>query len=219
MTENAQRGDAGDRRLRARLRLRIRLAEAVLLWEEAWPALWPAVLISGTFLALALFDVLPMLPGWVHGLVLVAFAAFFAAALFHAWSRLRVPGRREAARRIELASDLRNRPLAALEDRPAGGELTPSQSELFVQAHGGKHAPRLKVGGASIEFAPLGADGYQARTTLRAPGKIAIEQNRTALAAWTFAVVPDRPPEISLKEKPAQSQRGALRLNFHAASA
>lgn len=336
MTEAVKPQEPDEPRLRARVNARIKLAEAALLWEELWPALWPAVLVAGVFLGLALFDVLPMLPGWAHGIVLVAFACLFAAALFHARTSLRLPGRRAAERRIELASALRNRPLAALEDHPAEPRLTPAQSELwhvhrermaaavkrlrvgfphaglakrdpyglrvilalvlivaavdargdalrrltravtphfptmaasapaldvwvappdytglptvvlaksaadagaeagtkkppsetvhvpsgstlFAQVHGGRSTPRLKVAGGSSEFAPLGGDSYQARTVLRTPGRVVIEQNGLPLAAWTLAVVPDEPPAISLKDKPGQSERGALRLAFHVA--
>ena len=45
------------------LGLRMALARATLAWELIWPAAWPAIGIAGVFLALALFDVLPMLPG------------------------------------------------------------------------------------------------------------------------------------------------------------
>lgn len=322
-----------DPRLKARLRVRLWLAEAALLWETLWPALWPAVLIGGTFAALALFDVLPLLPPWAHALLLIVFAGAVAAALVHAARRIVLPGRQAAERRIERASDLAHRPLAALEDRPAEsplgaaqGELwqahrqrmaaainrlrvgfprtglakqdpfglrvilvlvlivavidsrgeawprfkralspdlpssaaaaaaldvwvappeytglptivlaksaseaavknapktkteilhVPEGSTLFAQVHGGGSAPHLKVGTKTSEFSALGGNSYQARAALREPVKIAIEQNHGDLASWTLAVVPDQPPAIALKEKPMQSERGALRLAYH----
>ena len=49
-------------------------ARLALFWEQLWPALLPALTLAGVFLALALFDVLPLLPGWLHGLVLALIA-------------------------------------------------------------------------------------------------------------------------------------------------
>ena len=46
-----------------RLRLRLRLARAALVWERLWPAAWPAVCVIAVFAVLALFDLLPALPG------------------------------------------------------------------------------------------------------------------------------------------------------------
>ena len=50
---------AGD----ARCAPRLRLARAALLWERVWPAVWPALCVLGVFAVLALFDLLPALPG------------------------------------------------------------------------------------------------------------------------------------------------------------
>lgn len=327
------RATADDRRLRARLRLRLWLAKAALLWETLWPALWPGVLIAGAFAALALFDVFPLLPPWLHATLLAVFAAGFAAALVYAARHIVWPGRRAAERRIERASELAHRPLAALDDRPAESPLSAAQGELwqahrarmaaaierlcvgfphtglakqdpfgirvilalvliiavvdargnswprfkravspnlpsaaaaapaldvwvappdytglptivlakgtgdaaaktapkakaemlhvpegstlFAQVHGGRNAPRLKVGTKTGEFSVLGGDSFQARAALREPVKVVIEQNHNELASWTFAVVPDEPPGIALKDRPAQSERGALRLAYH----
>ena len=110
-------GSGGGPRLAARLWL----ARAVLAWERAWPALWPAVGVAGLFLAVALFDVLPMLPGWLHLAVLVGFAGAFLWALGLAASRFRAPGGHDAQRRLELASLLPHRPLTAVGDRLAAG--------------------------------------------------------------------------------------------------
>jgi hypothetical protein len=42
------------------------LARGALFWEKLWPGLWPALGVTGLFLALALFDLLPGLPLWLH---------------------------------------------------------------------------------------------------------------------------------------------------------
>jgi len=106
-----------------RLLWRMRLARAALLWERAWPAVWPALCVIAIFAVLALFDLLPALPGWLHAVVLAVLALALAAAI--AWSIRRRAGvpvwtdPAAARRRIELASGLAHRPLQALLDHPS----------------------------------------------------------------------------------------------------
>ncbi|HUA53642.1 MAG TPA: TIGR02302 family protein, partial [Candidatus Sulfotelmatobacter sp.] len=125
---------------------RYRLAYAALLWEAAWPALWPALAVIGLFLAVALFDVLPELNPWLHGLVLVGFAMALVAALVRGFGGARWPSLAGARRRLETTNRLAHRPLTALEDRPAGGD--PATRALW-QAHVARMAAQvrdLKVG-------------------------------------------------------------------------
>ena len=42
------------------------LARASMVWEQVWRGLWPALSVAVLFLALALFGVLPLLPGWLR---------------------------------------------------------------------------------------------------------------------------------------------------------
>lgn len=103
--------------------LRLRLARLALLWERVWPALWPVVFVLGAFAVLALFDVLPLLPGIAHAVALTLFAVALAAAVWFGWRSARaggLPDRIAARRRIERASGLSHRPLEALADRPSG---------------------------------------------------------------------------------------------------
>lgn len=105
-----------------RLALRLRLARAALVWERAWPAAWPALCVLGILAVLALFDVLPRLPGAAHAGVLALFAIAFAGAV--AWGLRtagigRWPDPIMARRRIEEASGLPHRPLQALADHPS----------------------------------------------------------------------------------------------------
>lgn len=110
-----------------RLAVRLRLARAALLWERIWPAAWPALCILGIFAVMALFDLLPVLPGIAHAGALALFALAFAAAI---WWGLRGAGVGPAGirswpdtvasrRRIERSSGLAHRPLQALTDRPS----------------------------------------------------------------------------------------------------
>ena len=108
--------------------LRLRLARFAVLWERVWPACWLALAALGVFLVLALFDLLPDLPGLLHAAVLLGLGVAFAVGLVMAWRRAALPDSLAARRRIELASGLRHRPLQTLADRPSGA--------LDVQASG-----------------------------------------------------------------------------------
>jgi uncharacterized protein (TIGR02302 family) len=105
-----------------RLALRMRLARAALIWERIWPAAWPALSVLGVFAVVALFDLLPGLPGVVHAAILALFAVAFAAAVAWGVRAARLggwPDTLAARRRIEQASGLPHRPLQALGDRPS----------------------------------------------------------------------------------------------------
>ena len=114
-----------------RLTLRLALARLALGWELLWPAAWPAVGIAGLFLVLALLDVLPFLPGWLHLALLVAFGAAFLWGCARAVVAFRSPNDDAARRRIEIASALDHRPLTAIRDSIASGGETPESRALW----------------------------------------------------------------------------------------
>ncbi len=90
----------------------------------------------------------------------------------------------------------------------------PAGSVLYAEVHGGRGTLRLTLGGATAAFAPIAGDSYRANATIENSGRAAIVQNGREIAGWTLKVLEDAPPEIALKEKPAQSERGALRLSY-----
>ena len=110
------------------------MARAALAWERLWPALWPAAAVAGLFLAAALSDVLLLLPGWLHLLVLLAFAAALAAALGHGRRGWRAIDNTQVRHRLERDNALSHRPLTALGDRLAGGAEDPAARALW-RAH------------------------------------------------------------------------------------
>ena len=114
-----------------RLTLRMALARLALAWELLWPAAWPAVGIAGLFLTLALLDVFPILPGWLHLGALIVFVAGFAWACWRAARVYASPGDDAARRRIEIASALAHRPLTAVRDEMASGSRTPESIILW----------------------------------------------------------------------------------------
>lgn len=115
----------------ARLGLRRAVARAAMFWERALPALWPAMGVAGLFLAIALLGGLLILPGWLHGLILVGFVAVFANRLWRGLHRIKPPSEAEASRRLETDSDLPHRPLTVIEDRPAIGVVDPETDRLW----------------------------------------------------------------------------------------
>jgi uncharacterized protein (TIGR02302 family) len=95
------------------------LSRAALAWEQVWPALWPALFVLCLFAIVALFDLPSLVPGPVHGLILGGFAVALCGTVLWGLRRLVWPDPLAARRRIELASGLAHRPLAALADRPS----------------------------------------------------------------------------------------------------
>lgn len=126
----------------------LRLARAALIWERLWPALWPAMGIAGTFVALALADVLRALPGWLHLLALFGFAGLLGWAFVRAVRAFRAPDLHDARRRLEQASGLTHRPLTVVNDALAAGRGDPAARALWA-AHQRRMAEvirRLKIG-------------------------------------------------------------------------
>ena len=95
---------------------KVRLARTALAWERLWPSLWPATATAGAFAALAVWGAFEFLPGWLHLVVLAAFAAALVWLVWRAASRFRWPDTHDARRRVETESDVRHRPLASLSD-------------------------------------------------------------------------------------------------------
>lgn len=134
-----------------RMAMRLRLARAALVWERLWPAAWPALCVLGVFAVLALFDVVALLPGVIHAVVLAGFALAFAGAVFWGWRAIfglaALPDRIAARRRIERSSGLAHRPLEALADRPSA-PLDSDATALWAahQQRMAAAARRLRVG-------------------------------------------------------------------------
>ncbi|MEI6986347.1 MAG: TIGR02302 family protein [Rhodospirillaceae bacterium] len=107
-------------------------ARLVLVWERMWRALWPASSLLGAFIAVALLDILPVLPGWLHGLTLLMSAAFLVYLVRRRYKNFRWPEESEALRRLERDSGLAHRPLLTLRDHPASDH---PPSAAIWQAH------------------------------------------------------------------------------------
>ncbi|MEE9545282.1 MAG: TIGR02302 family protein [Rhodospirillales bacterium] len=95
------------------------LARTVLLWERLWSRFWKVAALAGLFVSIALLDVLPFLPGWLHVLVLAVFAIGLAIVFRQGMAGFRQVDVAMARHRLERDSGLRHRPLTALADRLA----------------------------------------------------------------------------------------------------
>lgn len=129
-------------------RWRVALSWLALAWEGLWPLLWPAAGLTGLWIVLALLDVPQQLPGWLHAALLAGFAAAVVGLLWLRARRWRLPGRREALRRIERVNDLPHRPLQALEDRLLAGRDDAEARRLWRH-----HRQRLR---RSVRFLRVG---------------------------------------------------------------
>ena len=132
---------------RPRLAGRLRLARAALTWERLWPAVWPLLGIArACSSAVALLDLLPGMPGWLH----VAALALFRAGL----CGRRNPGVAGAARVRRLAR--RGLPPGAASKSSTGLRHRPSSARGQAQ-RSARRRKRGVVGGASASDGRRGA--------------------------------------------------------------
>ncbi len=142
------------------------LARTALFWERVWPAVWPAVGIAGLFLAIALLDLLPFLPGWMHVILLIAFAAGLGLAAARALRGLRWPSLEQGRRRLEIDSGLAHRPLTTFDDELAAGAGDRDSAGLW-DLHRRRLAAQLRKLRLGLPRAGLAAvDPFALRTAL-----------------------------------------------------
>ena len=128
------------------LAVRRRLARLAILFEQLWPALWPPLGVAGVFLCAALLDLPPLLPPWAHIALLAVTGIAVVTLAARGIMRVRAPDDAAADRRLELASGLTHRPLAALADQPA---VADAPGQALWRAHVARATSqirRLRVG-------------------------------------------------------------------------
>jgi uncharacterized protein (TIGR02302 family) len=128
-----------------RLVSRARLA---LAWERLWPLLWPPLGVVLTFLSLALLDVFPLLPVWLHASLAYAAAILLGWLLIQGSRRFVWPSRDEALRRLEIAGKVAHRPASEAGDSPATGEGDPVSAAFWNRERARRQGllSRLKPG-------------------------------------------------------------------------
>lgn len=102
---------------------RLRVARLILGLERLWPALVWLASLAALFVSVALFDLLPMLPGWLHAVILAVFV-LAGLRLLRLMLRSKWPDQQAAAQRLERDGGLEHRPFQALRDRPLSGDAT-----------------------------------------------------------------------------------------------
>ncbi len=117
-----------------RYRLLLVAAGGIVMWERLWRRLWPAATWAGLFLAIAISDFLPTLPGGWHMAILVIFAGVFGLLCYRGLAGIEPVTGAAAKRRVENDSGLKHRPLVAMEDRLSAG-LGDVTAEALWKAH------------------------------------------------------------------------------------
>lgn len=128
-----------------RLALHRLVARAALGWEALWPALLPVLGASGAGAVLALLDLPALLPGWLHLVLLLAWALAVGYAAWRGFRRFPWPDAAAADRRLEADSGLAHRPLQVLADRPTGSDPMALALWAVHQRHAAGALARLRL--------------------------------------------------------------------------
>ena len=108
------------------------IASTGIIWfERLWGATWPTSGVVAIFVAIALLDVLPQLPVWLHILLLLGFVGALGLSLRIQVQRLRRPNRFDGRRRLEQVNDLPHRPLTGLQEELTSGLDDPGSRALW----------------------------------------------------------------------------------------
>ena len=94
---------------------------------------------AGLFASVVLLDILPLLPGWLHFVLLGGFVAAFGATSALFVRRVAMPRRAEVRHRLESDSGLQHRPLSSLEEKLVTPADDPEAMALWEA-----HQARLK---------------------------------------------------------------------------
>lgn len=157
--------DLGNRARAGTTVVKLTLARLALLWERLWPALWPATGLIGLFLALAWFDVLPSLPGWLHAGILALIGGGLLLSVVRGFRGFAWPREGEAVRRLERGGRLQHRPLMAVGDTLAAG-TGDAFSESLWRAHLARMADAARRARVGLPSPGLAARDPQALRAL-----------------------------------------------------
>ena len=105
-----------------RVHLRLAAAWAAAAWEDLWRRLWAPVAAVMAFIGIALTDILPSWPGYLHAAAVIAFAAAIGRMIYLRFRDFRWPTRTTARARLENVVPELHRPLTAVEDRHEGDD-------------------------------------------------------------------------------------------------
>ena len=145
-----------------RVRLLTWVASFNLFWEKLWPQMLPPLAVCGLFLAVALFDFLPMLPLWLHISALVVFAGILGYSIRGLAEEDYRVEERYAWRRLEVDSGMAHRPLDALNDKPVSHLANAGVLWTLHRARMVRMLSRLRVGLPSPGMARRDPFGFRA---------------------------------------------------------
>jgi len=94
----------------------------------------------------------------------------------------------------------------------AGPIAVPEGSVLLARVSGGGRAPVLRVDGEETAFEPVDDGIWELERPIDGGTRLAVDQGRRTLGAWTLDVVPDAPPQVAFVEPPSATTRWATRL-------
>lgn len=128
-----------------RLRSVFGWAHVAIVWERLWRNLWPAAGVGAVFVSVALFDLLPLLPYWLHWIALAGFLALFAAQIWSVAKQTYLVSPYEIRKRLEAESELHHRPLTALQDTlvNAGGGVRDDATAATWQVYQARRSQEL----------------------------------------------------------------------------
>ncbi|MDG2243256.1 MAG: TIGR02302 family protein [Rhodospirillaceae bacterium] len=118
-------------RLRRLIARRLMLSRLSLGLERITAAAWVPILMLGGFVAVALFDLLPLLPGFLHGLCLSIFIIALLWKVRTGFSSFSWPTALQAKHHLETLSGMSHRPLTAWEDN-LGYKAGLGQNKLWL---------------------------------------------------------------------------------------
>ena len=125
----------------------------LMVLEQIWRAITPALAVILVFVILSLFDVFAVLPLWLHWAGLALFGAAVVAGLWYGFRTWRTPAPGAALHRLEADSGLTHRPLTHLTDRQASNLVDPWATVLW--AH---HQKRMLANLGELTLAPPKSD-------------------------------------------------------------
>ena len=91
----------------------------------------------------------------------------------------------------------------------------PVNSRLLVRYHGAG-APQLALGESRQPFDGVGEHDFQMEAELVRSGPVRIESDGETLGAWNVEIIPDDAPSIEITQDIETTQRGAMRITYHA---
>ena len=88
----------------------------------------------------------------------------------------------------------------------------PTGSQLFVRLYGGAGQPALLAGENRIKATAVDGLNHELSYQLDTPVTAALVQGATELQQWTFALIPDEPPQAAFEDDPSVGARLGLKI-------